>query len=192
MRRHLLQLGFFFTAIMLLVPPAAYAAQSNVAVTINVGPIYNFYMTGQLNWTHPGVDIPGMADFNAEVPDYAPPYNWESQGYGWTLYTKDLRIWVCANQNWKLEISGTSPTFAASSPWAKPCGDIVWKDGNPLYWKALTTTPVIFHNGGPMCQNHLDPDSPFYVITFHVLLHWAHDKPGFYTYNNVLITLSGN
>jgi hypothetical protein len=189
MKRHLLQLGFSLLAIILLVPTAVNAAPQDVAVKVNVPSYYHLVIDGKLEWIHSGFDIPTIDDFNAKVPNQSPPYNWEDQGYGWTLKTKDVRMWVCANTNWKIQVNGSVATFGGTSPWAKPVTDILWQDGDPSIWNSLTTTPATVHTGSPMCQT--DPDV-YSVMTFTVLLHWSHDLPGTYEYNSVELTLSGN
>jgi len=179
MKRLILQLGFSLLAALLLIVSPVHAGD-NVNVTVNVAEIFGLTISGDLDWV--GQYSATKACFDAVINQ-----PWESQGYGWTLPKKSLKIHIYSNAGWTLWIKGSPNSFFDVTPggWtSKPLSDILWLDGDPDdIWRALSTTDTLV-----ITDPH--PPAGYYEesVSFHVLLHYEHDLPGLYTYNYVTFT----
>jgi len=171
---------------MLVIPIAAYA--SDVIVNVNIPEL--FYLKVQnnvLNFT--GNNAPTLADFNRD----ASKLQWSTDtdpgsmsGYGYTNVYLDPGCTVYANAGWTAWIKGTADHF--SGPYDKPAADIIWMDGIVNGWHRLTTVgdPLLVHT-----MDHEPEGGNFpFVLDFRILLRWAYDLPGDYTYNYVELTLT--
>ena len=163
MRRISIWCGFALFAMMWFTPYVSYADET-VDLTVTVGQI--FYLEvhgGPLNWT--GDYEPDSGDYDEEWTD---------------PQTVQVRIW--ANAPWGLWVRGTAGSVfeVTSGGWeTKPVGDIMWQDGDPTGWHPLTESNV-WVKDGPI------PSGDYYAVdvTFRVLLDWATDLPGTYTYGD--------
>jgi len=186
MKRLVLQFSFLLMAILLFAPTAVHAVPvptvQNVTVTVSVPECFGIeIVNGDLAWINGYA--PTKANFEASVP--AP---WEALGYGWTS-KKTLTVRVYANAGWTLWIRGAPDSFFDGPPGGlvpKPMSDILWQDGDPDdVWRALTDTDFSVKTSPDAPDGYYDE-----YVSFHVLLHPAHDYPGSYTYHYVRFTIT--
>jgi len=197
MKRLVLQFGFLLMAILLFAPTAVHAVPApivqNVTVTVNVPECFGIIVlnedgleTSDLAWI--GQDAPDKTNFDAVVP--AP---WEALGYGWTS-KKVLTVRVFANAGWKLWIKGAPDSFFDGPPGGlvpKPMSDILWQDGDPDdIWRALTPSDFLVKT--KPAAPAIPPGYFNEAVSFHVLLHYAHDYPGTYTYHYIQFTITAD
>jgi hypothetical protein len=165
MRRLVLLIGLSMFGMIWFMPSPAYANDQTI-VQVTIDKCFRVEIHGgPIEWSDAYGNKPDFHDFET----------------GWTDdFSVSVRVW--ANCKWKLEIQGTAgPKFLATpGAWQdKPVGDIQWHDGEVSGFHSLTQSPVYVNKGDVPVGEYI-PVS----VTFHVLLHWATDSPGTYTYGD--------
>ena len=184
-----LGLGFSLLLVMLLAPAAAHAAEAEV--TVIMPELFYLDMTySELSFT--GDSAPTIDDFFRDASEL----NWsedtdpdfDPEDYGYTDEYLDPEIIVWANAGWALYVIGSTSSF--TGPYSKPAEDIIWMDGENNGWHRLTTSgdPVLVHDmvTKPVEGHH------HISMDFRILLQWAYDQPGDYTYEFVELTLTAD
>jgi len=182
--RSLIQNSFLsLMVLMVLMPSAAFAATSDVTVTVSVPVLLNLMITDNPNnGGNQVTDLKWMLSdpYNKVTPHQILDTHQSSQQ---TVYA---HIW--SNVPWKLTIKGSTDYFYYQIPAVqsnKPVGDIRWRDGGTEH--TLTTSDVVCWPDWPP---GMEPNPDFHKdISFWLYLS-IYDKAGIHVYDHVIFTLS--
>jgi len=183
MRSLIVNLLLSLMVLMVLMPSAAYAATSDVAVTVTVPVLLNVMITDNpVDGGNQVTDLKWMlSDTKNKVTAHQILDTHQSSQQ--TVYA---HIW--ANIPWKLTIKGSTDYFYYQTPDVqsnKTVGDIMWRDGASPH--SLTTSDVVCWPNEPP---GMDPDADFQDdISFWLNLS-IQDKAGIHVYDHVIFTVS--
>jgi len=147
----------------------SYGASDSLDIQVNLGNV--FYLDAS----------PDPLVWTVEDTSYLDYIN----GYS---MSKNIEVILRANVGWKLYIEGTSEYWGIdpNPSWDKPCTDLQWIGSTyPYYMDVRWDDPeLVTQNPNPKTSG-LGPG-----INIRFKLSWVNDVPGYYQYNDILLTLT--